>query len=126
MKRKSANGAAASKSKQLCMDISKNNNGVERRYSIARTPSQTTINENNNDVRNYYKLRTIKKTFNKKFNLHCHDHQAKFKNTQDIEPSAFPVRVHEIMDHIFKDVLNGSERDGRIRVCMDADGRNSA
>ncbi len=118
----------ANEPKQARLSIIKRTDIPEWNLSIASTPisNNPLQNKEEDDLNNYFEVRTIKKTFNKKFNLHCDDHQARFKNMEKIEPSIFPLRVHDIMDKIFKDVIGDRGLEGRIRVCMDADGLNRA
>ncbi len=128
-KRKLPSESAANVSKQLRLAIANDNQHPQWAFHTA-PPTNDTITDNsaeianNNDVNHFYELRSVKKTFNKKFNLQCDDYQARFKNMTDIDPSQFPIRVHQIMDSIFNDVLSVTGNDSRIRVCMDADGLN--
>ncbi len=76
-------------------------------------------------MKQYYEIWEIRKTATERFKIESSDLQVCFRNMEKVVPEQFPLKVHEILGSIFKDIIDITEKDIKIRVHMDADGLNA-
>ncbi len=103
-----------------------NNRPAWRLQTAQNTEVDDNLNDDNeeeNSVQKFNQLNEIKRVIGRKFNMQSNDHRVRFKNIYTLKAEEFLLKVHQILNQIFNDVLGTSgDNNSKIRVFMDADG----